>query len=241
MKLNLARVVLTNVLVGTVMSSYLRVQKHGQVRPLGTKTATNVTVTITIFIEVFNNSVPINSLSPGFDIALDKLPGILPDNINILYEYIRPLVLGCVRDFVGVMAAEMHYTRNVSVFVGPGCSQTLQVLSPMAALWNLPVVTGNGIAGYLENKNIHSTLTRTMFSFTAVADVAYSLMVQFQWFSLALVVNPGSALAKPFHLSILQKLEEENLFPKFAEAVDDQEEIDSALKAISETSRGESP
>lgn len=124
----------------------------------------------------------IRRTGPAADIAWKKAQSILGGRVQLLLDYVDVRRHQCEKtDYMGAIAAEIYYTRNVSVFIGPGCSEMLRVLCPMAARWNLPVVTGSGAGDFLGDKNEHATLTRTCPVLNTLCDSIVAVLRQFNW------------------------------------------------------------
>lgn len=81
-----------------------------------------------VTILVRNGTLPfdLNIAGASIDIGLEKARKMLEEhNIQLNYVY-RDGGKTCDPALIGGIAAEMYYTLNVSVFIGPGCSFQLQ-------------------------------------------------------------------------------------------------------------------
>lgn len=58
--------------------------------------------------------------------------------------------------------ADLYYTKNISVLIGPGCSGDITICGKLATHWSLPQVTGVG--DLVLNKETYPTLTRLSYS-----------------------------------------------------------------------------
>ncbi|XP_052212562.1 atrial natriuretic peptide receptor 1-like [Dreissena polymorpha] len=78
-------------------------------------------------------------------------------------------VPSCVALKWGALAAEMRYTYNPHVIIGPGCSPSVSTVSRMAVSWNLPHITYVGSDEELGNKKEFALLTRMSYTMNSFA------------------------------------------------------------------------
>lgn len=149
-----------------------------------------------------SKGLDLNLMRPAIDTAMSKADQFLPENINISHEYVFAGTEFCNGDYMGALAAEIYYTRHVSVFVGPACGFMLKVLCPMAASWNLPVVTGAGVADFLGDKRSHSTLTRVSFELDVMTEVLNDFLGVHYWSNIAALCDVSGFFWKLLWLSI---------------------------------------
>lgn len=136
--------------------------------------------------------------APGIEIGYEKARRILNSSVTLHLSIIDGRTSECSPDYIGTIAAEVYYTGNVSVFIGPGCSLPLEYLGRMAAQWNIPVATTLGTSRTLGNKKVFSTLTRLSYNVDTLSQFYAKIMKFFKWKHSAFVYDatfaPGPVL-----------------------------------------------
>ncbi|XP_052249816.1 atrial natriuretic peptide receptor 3-like [Dreissena polymorpha] len=94
-------------------------------------------------------------------------------------------VPSCVALKWGALAAEMRYTYNPHVIIGPGCSPSVSTVSRMAVSWNLPHITYAGSDEELGNKKKFALLTRMSFTMNSFARFYIEVFKYFGWSDIA--------------------------------------------------------
>lgn len=147
------------------------------------------------------------------DMAFVQAQSLLDKHADVHLHYVDVQAQRCIEtDFVGAIAAEIYYTRNVSVFVGTACSYMLEVLCPMAARWNIPVIAGGGMSDHLGDKFRYSTLTRVSpFLVKTFCASLYAVLRKFHWYTTSLFKG-RSPIERLIGQSILRQLNQGNVW-----------------------------
>ncbi|ESP02581.1 hypothetical protein LOTGIDRAFT_91690, partial [Lottia gigantea] len=141
---------------------------------------------------------------PALDMALEKVRYVYNDTINFKYIY-KDGGSDCVPDIAGAIAADVFHNKNVSVFIGPGCSLAVEQIGYMAARWNLPIITPVGTSATLANKKAFPTLTRLAFGLQEFAVFYMKLLEIYQWKHIALIYDTDFSFTNIMGSSIYEE------------------------------------
>ncbi|CAG5121055.1 unnamed protein product, partial [Candidula unifasciata] len=134
------------------------------------------------------NSYFLKWVLPVMDIAIE--------DVNRLYAGIMNLSLAygngsCEKSAVGVAAARISCSHNISVFIGPACSKSAEVISYMANDWNVPVITPVASTEIIGDKNVFPRLTRISSAMQLpIINTVFSLMTINHWYRVGKLVIP---------------------------------------------------
>ncbi|GFS06198.1 guanylate cyclase [Elysia marginata] len=138
-----------------------------------------VQVTMAVLEPIGRWSFSLPKLLPVMDFAVAEMNEKYRGRIEFDYAW----GLGsCERDVVGVEAARLSCSHNISVFIGPACSKAVEIVSYMANNWNVPVITPIGNTENIGDKTIFPRLTRiNPWMQSALATTVFRLLDMYEW------------------------------------------------------------
>ncbi|ELT91112.1 hypothetical protein CAPTEDRAFT_175370 [Capitella teleta] len=148
-------------------------------------------------------------VGPALDIAFEeaerdygikfiKVISLYPDDCNSVFT------TGAI--------ADMYYTQNISVLIGPGCSGDIIVCGKLATYFNLPQVTGVG--DLVLGKINYPTLTRLSYSLEKQSDFVTAMLNYFEWNHVAIVYDYHDALMAVQGEALTSALREDSEFAR---------------------------
>lgn len=127
-----------------------------------------------------------SSLAPGVDLAVthihEKVSQGVYLNFSIAVDH-RSIVCRPYPQTTPALGAEVYWNPDIEVagFIGPPCSDQVLGLADLAAVWNLPVISGLSSSSLLNDKSRYRTVTRTGFLSGDSAKATTRLMMAFGW------------------------------------------------------------
>ncbi|KAK3769288.1 hypothetical protein RRG08_057857, partial [Elysia crispata] len=120
---------------------------------------------------------------PVMDYAVAKMNEKYRGRIEFRYAW----GLGsCDRDVVGVEAARLSCSNNITAFIGPACSKSVEIIGFMANTWNIPIITPIGNTENIGDKTIYPRLTRiNPWMQSALVTTVFTLLDMNHWKNVA--------------------------------------------------------
>nr|XP_016928296.1 receptor-type guanylate cyclase gcy-28 isoform X1 [Drosophila suzukii] len=188
------------------LSRYTEVGEMGQMRVY------NVGVLMASHLD---SPFDLERCGPAVDLALDEINKVFlkPHNITLLKK--KGSYPSCSGARAPGLAADMHFQDDVIAFIGPACAFALEPVARLAAYWNTPIITGMGDqppssegeltvtsgilgrihkwknenTGMFKDKSKYPTLTRMSYCQCRLILVFASVIRQFNWKHVALLVD----------------------------------------------------
>ncbi|XP_077996444.1 atrial natriuretic peptide receptor 1-like [Glandiceps talaboti] len=102
-------------------------------------------------------------------------------------------------------AVDLHIQERVDVIIGPPCSSACMMVGQLASFWNIPIISWVATAPELNDKNVYSTLGRTLGPFTKLGVVLNEIMESYDWTRVVVIystfisyLDAGKAILKTF-------------------------------------------
>lgn len=133
---------------------------------------------------------------PAIEMGFEAARTMINKSVTLRQEIIGGKSAVCTSNYIGSMAAEFYYRKNVTVFVGPGCSIGLDPLIRMCVQWNLPVLTATGTSAELGDKETFSTLTRLSYNLNTLSMFYIKILLFFNWKHTAIIYDVNFSFAK---------------------------------------------
>lgn len=123
-----------------------------------------------------HNRFDIQRIGPAVDIASEKCRTDYDVNLELLSGYYPK---ECSEEMAIGKAADLARTYHLSAFLGPACSDDLQVVGRLAAYWNIPILTGLG--DVLKKRSEFRTLLRMSYALKDKAQAILAFLRHFNW------------------------------------------------------------
>lgn len=123
-----------------------------------------------------HNRFDIQRIGPAVDIAAEKCRSDYNVNIELLPGY---YLKECSEELAIGRAADLATRRAISAFLGPACSDDLQVVGRFAAYRNIPILTGLG--DVLRKRSEFRTLLRMSYDLKDKAQAILAFLRHFNW------------------------------------------------------------
>nr|XP_006814370.1 PREDICTED: atrial natriuretic peptide receptor 1-like [Saccoglossus kowalevskii] len=101
---------------------------------------------------------------------------------------------------------DMHLKEHVDVIIGPPCSTACMISGQLAAFWNIPIISWVATSPAFNDKNIYSTLGRSLGPFTKLGVFLMEIMASYNWNRAVIVYSTfllygdaGKAIEKTFN------------------------------------------
>nr|XP_042898097.1 atrial natriuretic peptide receptor 1-like isoform X2 [Parasteatoda tepidariorum] len=122
------------------------------------------------------NRFDIQRIGPAIDIAAEKCLRDYNVVLNLLSGYYPK---ECSAELAIGKATDLVMAENVSVYIGPACSDDLQVVGRYASYKNIPILTGLG--DVLKERNEFRTLIRMSYDLEDKARAILAFLDHFNW------------------------------------------------------------
>ena len=133
-------------------------------------------------------------------------------NFSITLEHVSIFCFFGKRRAASMVADIFHSQRRMAAIMGPPCSGNMFSVAEVAAVWDIPVLTGLATSRDLENEAIYSTLTRTTFMIASgYAAAAMDLFRHFQWSLVSFLWDGGNNYWSLLEGAVKEDLEKENI------------------------------
>lgn len=116
----------------------------------------------------------------AMDLAIKKLRahnGLLAQ-YNVFYEYKDTQ---CSSTYGPLAAFDLYVVNKPDAFFGPLCDYVLAPVARYAGAWEIPVLTGGGIAEAFNYKPQYPTLTRLLGGYVHVGPAVKNIVNHFNW------------------------------------------------------------
>ncbi|KRJ99806.1 uncharacterized protein Dyak_GE13756, isoform B [Drosophila yakuba] len=188
---------------------------------------------------------------PAVDLALDEINKVFlkPHNITLLKK--KGSYPSCSGARAPGLAADMHFQDDVIAFIGPACAFALEPVARLAAYWNTPIITGMGDqppssegeltvtsgilgrihkwknenTGMFKDKSKYPTLTRMSYCQCRLILVFASVIRQFNWNHVALLVDRSELFSWTVGKNLEYGLRQEGLLSFVKELNGNEEEV----------------
>ncbi|KAI1289814.1 Atrial natriuretic peptide receptor 1 [Halotydeus destructor] len=148
---------------------------------------------------------------PAIKLAVERMRAEY-ENIRFVESY-RRISKECSITCATVFTADEYFSKNKpSVLIGPANSGALNPVSRMASYWNLPQFTVGGFDDVFSDKTVFSTLTRLASSSNQVAYFLLTILEQFHWHHVSIVINKNSIFDVETGLSIAEVLNKQDTY-----------------------------
>ncbi|XP_054752067.2 atrial natriuretic peptide receptor 1-like [Lytechinus pictus] len=127
-----------------------------------------------------------SSIAPGVDLAVNHINDLVKQgvylNFSIEVDH-RSIVCKPYPQTTPALGAEVFWNTEMELagFIGPPCSDQALGLADLAAVWNLPLISGLSSSSILNDKSRYRTVTRTGFLSGDSAKATTELMKAFGW------------------------------------------------------------
>lgn len=118
----------------------------------------------------------IQRIGPAVDIAAEKCRTEYNVNLELLPGYYPK---ECSEEKAIGVAADLVTNNNISAFLGPACSDDLQVVGRFATYKNIPILTGLG--DVLKKRHEFRTLIRMSYDLQDKAKAILAFLKHFNW------------------------------------------------------------
>nr|NP_611532.2 uncharacterized protein Dmel_CG3216, isoform D [Drosophila melanogaster]AAF46649.2 uncharacterized protein Dmel_CG3216, isoform D [Drosophila melanogaster] len=188
---------------------------------------------------------------PAVDLALDEINKVFlkPHNITLLKK--KGSYPSCSGARAPGLAADMYFQDDVIAFIGPACAFALEPVARLAAYWNKPIITGMGDqppssegeltvtsgilgrihkwknenTGMFKDKSKYPTLTRMSYCQCRLILVFASVIRQFNWNHVALLVDRSELFSWTVGKNLEYGLRQEGLLSFVKELNGNEEEV----------------
>lgn len=123
-----------------------------------------------------SNRFDLQRIGPAIDIAVENCRSNYNVSLQLLGGYYPDSCSDCVS--LG-KAADLTQEHNITAFVGPACSDDLQVVGCFATYRHIPIVTGLG--DVLKDREKFITLIRTSYDLEDKAHAILAFLEYFKW------------------------------------------------------------
>ena len=129
-----------------------------------------------------HNRFDIQRIGPAVDIAAEKCRNYYNVNLELLPGYYPS---ECSEEMAVGKATDLATTYNLTAFLGPACSDDLQVVGRFATYRNIPILTGLG--DVLKKRSEFRTLLRMSYDLEDKAQAILAFLKHFDWKHFGLI------------------------------------------------------
>nr|XP_017002067.2 receptor-type guanylate cyclase gcy-28 isoform X2 [Drosophila takahashii] len=238
-------------------AKYHQLPRYSEAGEMGQMRVYNVGVLMASHLD---SPFDLERCGPAVDLALDEINKVFlkPHNITLLKK--KGSYPSCSGARAPGLAADMHFQDDVIAFIGPACAFALEPVARLAAYWNTPIITGMGDqppssegeltvtsgilgrihkwknenTGMFKDKSKYPTLTRMSYCQCRLILVFASVIRQFNWKHVALLVDRSELFSWTVGKNLEYGLRQEGLL-KFVKELNGNEEesYDNYLKDAS--------
>lgn len=180
----------------------------------------------------------------AMDLAIKKLRATngLLSQFNVFYEYKDTR---CSSTYGPLAAFDLYIVNKPDAFFGLMCDYVLAPVSRYAGAWEIPVLTGGGIAEAFNYKAQYPTLTRLLGGYVHVGDAVKDILSHFNWTIAAVLChnhddrpNKGNSQCSLAMAPIFRALNStESVHQQFDENLADKEKLLSVLQFAKRNAR----
>ncbi|GBL84780.1 hypothetical protein AVEN_93820-1 [Araneus ventricosus] len=123
-----------------------------------------------------HNRFDIQRIGPAIDIAAESCQSKYNVTLSLLPGYYPR---ECSAEYAIGRATDLAMITNISAFVGPACSDDLQVVGRYASYKNIPILTGLG--DVLKDRDEFRTLIRMSYDLKDKAHAILAFLEHFKW------------------------------------------------------------
>ncbi|XP_077863910.1 atrial natriuretic peptide receptor 1-like [Saccoglossus kowalevskii] len=161
------------------------------------------------FLAPWTNTEIVNDFSGAtsagaINIAIDRINEM--DLVEDLEFEIVTRDSSCDSKQAAGYTVDMHLKEHVDVIIGPPCSTACMISGQLAAFWNIPIISWVATSPDFNDKNIYSTLGRSLGPFTKLGVFLMEIMASYNWNRAVIVYSTfllygdaGKAIEKTFN------------------------------------------
>nr|XP_002733063.1 PREDICTED: atrial natriuretic peptide receptor 1-like [Saccoglossus kowalevskii] len=161
------------------------------------------------FLAPWTNTEIVNDFSGAtsagaINIAIDRIKEM--DLVEDLEFEIVTRDSSCDSKQAAGYTVDMHLKEHVDVIIGPPCSSACMISGQLAAFWNIPIISWVATSPDFDDKNIYSTLGRSLGPFTKLGMFLMEIMASYNWNRAVIVYSTfllygdaGKAIEKTFN------------------------------------------
>lgn len=129
-----------------------------------------------------HNRFDIQRIGPAIDIAAERCRSDYGVTLSLLPGYYPK---ECSAEMAIGKATDLARLSNISAYLGPACSDDLQVVGRFASYRNIPIITGLG--DVLKEREEFTTLIRMSYDLKDKAQAILAFLDHFKWKQFGMV------------------------------------------------------
>lgn len=113
------------------------------------------------------------------------------------------------------MAVKEGSSNELVAFIGPACSEDVQIVGRLASFWGIPLITGLGdvITG---DRNSYTTLIRTSYDLKDKAKAILAFLGHHNWYHFGVIFRYQDIFYSTLANELLALLKDKKQYKKFA-------------------------
>ncbi|XP_023220693.1 atrial natriuretic peptide receptor 1-like isoform X1 [Centruroides sculpturatus] len=143
-------------------------------------------VGVLMMTDSFRYRFDIQHIGPAIDIAAEECKNEFDVNLNLVPGYYKHR---CSQTESIGKATDMDKMYNITAFIGPACSDDLQIVGRFASYRKIPILTGLG--DILSKRNEFKTLIRVSYELDDKARAILEFLTHFKWMKFGLIYRKG--------------------------------------------------